>query len=297
MVIQDAVRKKTTTLRNLIEDPEILVIPVVHDPLCAKIAEQAGIRAVFSAGYANSAAYLGKPDVSLMTLTEMAGCASRIVDAVTIPVFADGDTGYGNVTNVVRTVELYEKAGVAGIFIEDQVFPKRCGHMDGKEIVPDREMVGKIRAAVDAKCDPDLVIMARTDAIAVHGIDEAIRRANLYREAGADLLFVEAPGSVEQMRKICAEVNGPTFANNLPGGRSPYLTAREMQEIGYSVVADATSCTYIIARAVRDLFTELAMTGSSAALADRMILFDEFNLLVGLPEIRERERYYSDSCR
>ncbi|MDD1712672.1 MAG: isocitrate lyase/PEP mutase family protein [Methanoregulaceae archaeon] len=297
MVIQGTVRKKTTTLRNLIEDPEILVIPVVHDPLCAKIAEQAGIRAVFSAGYANSAAYLGKPDVSLMTLTEMAGCASRIVDAVTIPVFADGDTGYGNVTNVVRTVELYEKAGVAGIFIEDQVFPKRCGHMDGKEIVQDREMVGKIRAAVDAKCDPDLVIMARTDAIAVYGIDEAIRRANLYREAGADLLFVEAPGSVEQMRQICAEVNGPTFANNLPGGRSPYLTARELQEIGYSVVADATSCTYIIARAVRDLFTELAMTGSSAALADRMILFDEFNLLVGLPEIRERERYYSDSCR
>jgi 2-methylisocitrate lyase-like PEP mutase family enzyme len=297
MVIQDTVRKKTTTLRNLIEDPEILVIPVVHDPLCAKIAEQAGIRAVFSAGYANSAAYLGKPDVSLMTLTEMAGCASRIVDAVTIPVFADGDTGYGNVTNVVRTVELYEKAGVAGIFIEDQVFPKRCGHMDGKEIVPDREMVSKIRAAVDAKCDPDLVIMARTDAIAIHGIDEAIRRANLYREAGADLLFVEAPGSVEQMRQICAEVNGPTFANNLPGGRSPYLTARELQEIGYSVVADATSCTYIIARAVRDLFTELARTGSSAALADRMILFDEFNLLVGLPEIRERERYYSDSCR
>jgi methylisocitrate lyase len=289
--------KKTTVLRNLIADPEILVIPVVHDPLCAKIAEQAGIRAVFSAGYANSAAYLGKPDVALMTLTEMVGCASRIVDAVTIPVFADGDTGYGNVTNVIRTVGLYEKAGVAGIFIEDQVFPKRCGHMEGKEIIPENEMVAKIRAAVDAKGDPDLVIMARTDAIAVHGIDEAIRRANLYYEAGADLLFVEAPGSVEQMRRICAGVKGPTFANNLPGGRSPYLTAQELEEIGYAVVADATSCTYVIARAVRDLFTELARTGTTASLADRMILFDEFNRLVGLPEIRERERYYYDSCR
>jgi 2-methylisocitrate lyase-like PEP mutase family enzyme len=297
MAVQDTVLKKTTVLRNLIADPEILVIPVVHDPLCAKIAEQAGIRAVFSAGYANSAAYLGKPDVSLMTLTEMAGCASRIVDAVTIPVFADGDTGYGNVTNVIRTVELYEKAGVAGIFIEDQVFPKRCGHMEGKELIPDTQMVAKIRAAGDAKSDPDLVIMARTDAIAVHGIDEAIRRANIYYEAGADLLFVEAPGTVEQMRRICADVKGPAFAKNLPGGRSPYLTAQELQEIGYAVVADATSCTYIIARAVRDLFTELARTGTTAALADRMILFDEFNRLVGLPEIRARERYYYDSCR
>lgn len=295
MAVQDTVMKKTTVLRNLIADPEILVIPVVHDPLCAKIAEQAGIRAVFSAGYANSAAYLGKPDVALMTLTEMAGCASRIVDAVTIPVFADGDTGYGNVTNVIRTVGLYEKAGVAGIFIEDQVFPKRCGHMEGKEIIPENEMVAKIRAAVDAKGDPDLVIMARTDAIAVDGIGEAIRRANLYYEAGADLLFVEAPGTVEQMRRICAEVKGPTFANNLPGGKSPYLTAKELQEIGYAVVADATSCTYVIAQAVRALFTELAGTGTTAALADRMILFDEFNRLVGLPEIRERERYYYDS--
>jgi len=297
MAIHDTVMKKTTVLRNLIADPEILVIPVVHDPLCAKIAEQAGIRAVFSAGYANSAAYLGKPDVSLMTLTEMAGCASRIVDAVTIPVFADGDTGYGNVTNVIRTVELYEKAGVSGIFIEDQVFPKRCGHMEGKEIIPEREMIAKIQAAVDTKCDPDLVVMARTDAIAVYGIDEAIRRANLYREAGADLLFVEAPETVEQMRQICAEVKGPTFANNLPGGRSPCLTAQELQEIGYAVVADATSCTYIIAGAVRDLFTELARSGTTAALADRMILFEEFNRLVGLPGIREREQYYSGSCR
>jgi 2-methylisocitrate lyase-like PEP mutase family enzyme len=296
MLIKDESMKKTTFLRNLIFDPEILVIPVVHDPLCAKIAEQAGITAVFSAGYANSAAYLGKPDVSLMTLTEMVDCASRIVDAVSIPVFADGDTGYGNVTNVTRTVELYEKAGVAGIFIEDQVFPKRCGHMEEKQVIPAQEMAAKISAAVDAKNDPDLVIMARTDAIAVRGIDEAIHRANLYHEAGADLLFVEAPRSIDQMRRICSEVKGPTFANNLPGGKSPFLTARELQDIGYAVVADATSCTYVIAKAVRELFTELARTGSSAAFTDRMILFEEFNRLVGLPEIRERERHYSSFC-
>jgi methylisocitrate lyase len=297
MSADDPAMRKTTVLRNLIEDPEILVIPVVHDPLCAKIAEQAGIRAIFSAGYANSAAYLGKPDVSLMTLTEMVSCASRIVDAVAIPVFADGDTGYGNVTNVARMVELYEKAGVAGIFIEDQVFPKRCGHMEGKEIVPEGEMIAKIRAAVDAKSDPDLVIMARTDALAVYGIDEAIRRANRYYEAGADLLFVEAPTSVDQMRQICAGVRGPTFANNLPGGKSPFLPAAVLQDIGYAVVAEATSCTYVIARAVRELFAEIAATGSSAAFADRMIRFDEFNRLVGLSEIREREQYYQRFCR
>jgi 2-methylisocitrate lyase-like PEP mutase family enzyme len=296
MLIQDESMKKTTLLRKLISDPGILVIPVVHDPLCAKIAEQAGIRAIFSAGYANSAAYLGQPDVSLMALTEMVNCASRIVDAVTIPVFADGDTGYGNVTNVIRTVELYEKAGVAGLFIEDQVFPKRCGHMDEKQVIPAEEMAAKIRAAVDARKDPDLVIMARTDSLAVSGIEEAISRANLYHEAGADLLFVEAPESVEQMRRICSEVKGPAFANNLPGGKTPVLNARELQEIGYAVVADATSCTYVIARAVRELFTELARTGSSAALSDRMILFDEFNRLVGLPEIREREREYYSQC-
>ncbi|EMR73269.1 PEP phosphonomutase-like enzyme [Thaumarchaeota archaeon SCGC AB-539-E09] len=285
--------KKTTLLRELIFNPEILVIPVVHDPLCARIAKQAGIKAIFSAGYANSAAYLGKPDVSLMTLSEMVDCASRIVDAVNIPVFADGDTGYGNVTNVIRMVELYEKAGVAGLFIEDQVFPKRCGHMEEKQVIPAMEMVAKIQAAVDARKDHDLVIMARTDAIAVHGIDEAIHRANLYREAGADLLFVEAPRSIDQMRRICSEVKGPTFANNLPGGKTPFLTSQELQDIGYAVVADATSCTYVIAHAVRGLFAELARTGSSAAFTDRMILFDEFNRLVGLPEIRENERRYA----
>ena len=287
--------KKTTLLRDLISDPEILVIPVVHDPLCGRIAEQAGIKAIFSAGYANSAAYLGKPDVSLMTLHEMVDCASRIVDAVNIPVFADGDTGHGNVTNVIRMVELYEKAGVAGLFIEDQVFPKRCGHMEEKQVIPAMEMVAKIQAAVDARKDPDLVIMARTDAIAVHGIDEAIQRANLYREAGADLLFVEAPRSIDEMRRICSEVKGPKFANNLPGGKTPFLTARELQDIGYAVVADATSCTYVIAHAVRELFAELARTGSSTAFTDRMILFDEFNKLVGLPEIREKERHYASS--
>ncbi|MCU0632692.1 MAG: isocitrate lyase/phosphoenolpyruvate mutase family protein [Methanolinea sp.] len=284
--------RPTTRLRDLICADPILVIPVVHDPLCARIAEQAGFSAIFSAGYANSAALLGKPDVGLLTLTEMVDCASRIVDATDIPVFADGDTGYGNTTNVARTISLYEKAGVAGVFIEDQVSPKRCGHMEGKAIVTPEEMVAKVRAAVDARRDPDLVIMARTDAIAVNGIDDAVERANLYYEAGADLTFVEAPESVEQMRCICRDVRGPAFANMLPGGKTPVLSAAELEKIGYAVVADPVSCTYAIAKAVTYVFSELKRTGSSGSYPDHLMGFDEFNHLVGLPGIRERERSY-----
>jgi methylisocitrate lyase len=284
--------RKTTILKMMINDPEILVIPVVHDALCARIAEQAGIKAVFCAGYANSAALLGKPDVSLLTLTEMVECASRIVDATSLPVFVDGDTGHGNVTNVIRTVKLFEKAGAAGIFIEDQVYPKRCGHMEGKQVIPPDEMVAKVHAAVDARVDPDLVIMARTDALVVHGFDDAIDRANLYRDAGADLIFVEAPRNIFEMKRICSEVNCPTFANNIPGGKSPLLTARELEEIGYAVVADAVSCTYTIAKAVRDLFRTLSETGSVAPHLGRMMLFDEFNEIVGLEKIRQQEDHY-----
>jgi carboxyvinyl-carboxyphosphonate phosphorylmutase len=286
------VLRKTALLRKLIEDEEILMIPVAYDALCARIAEQSGFKAVFTAGYANSAALLGKPDVSLLTLTEMVDVASRIVDAVNIPVFADGDTGHGNVTNVIRTVNLFEKAGVAGLFIEDQVSPKRCGHLAGKQVVSPEEMISKLRAALDAKSDPDFVIMARTDALAVNGIDDAIYRARLYREAGADMIFVEAPESVEQMRRIIREVKAPHMANMLPGGKTPMLTAKELQEMGYSVVAYATACTYAITKAVRDLFDTLYRTGTTASLEDRMVKFDEFNRLVGLEEIRKKEEKY-----
>lgn len=284
--------RKTTLLRRYIEEQEILMIPVVHDALCARIAEQSGFKAIFTAGYANSAALLGKPDISLLTLTEMVDVASRIVDAVNIPVFADGDTGHGNVTNVMRTVKLFEKAGVAGLFIEDQVDPKRCGHMAGKQVIPAKEMIAKLRAALDARSDPDFVIMARTDALAVGGIDDAINRARLYRNVGADLIFVEAPESVEQMRRIIKEVKAPHMVNMLPGGRTPLLTAKELQEIGYSVVAYATACTYTIAKAIKDLFETLQRTGTTAGIEERMVNFDEFNKMVGLEEIREMEDAY-----
>jgi 2-methylisocitrate lyase-like PEP mutase family enzyme len=218
--------------------------------------------------------------------------ASRIADAVCIPVFADGDTGHGSIANVMRTVQQFEKAGVAGLFIEDQVHPKRCGHMAGKQVIAPREMVSKIKAALDARQDPDFIIMARTDAIAVNGIDDAIKRANLYKDAGVDLIFVEAPESAEQMRRIIREVDAHHMVNMLPGGKTPLVNARELQEIGYSAVAYATACTYTIAKAVRELFESLHKTGTTAGFEDRMMSFDEFNRLVGLERIREQEEAF-----
>jgi 2-methylisocitrate lyase-like PEP mutase family enzyme len=289
--------RKTTRFKQLVLSPEILMLPVVHDALCARIAERAGFQAVSCAGYANSAALLGKPDVDLLTLTEMVDCAWRIVDAVDIPVFADGDTGHGNTTNVSRTVKQFEKAGVAGLFIEDQVAPKRCGHMTGKQVIPPEEMVAKLKAALDARSDPDLMIMARTDAVAVYGIANAIQRASLYREAGADLIFVEAVESVAQMRQIIAEVKAPHMANMIPGGKTPLLTAKELQDIGYAAVAYPTVNTYVLAKAATDFFNTLYAAGTTVGMEKQMIEFEEFNRLVGLPEIRAAEAKYEGSTR
>ncbi len=282
--------RKTTLLKKLVHAPGILVIPGVPDPLCARIAQRTGFQAVFVSGYASSAATLGAPDVGLMTMTEMADCARRIVDAVDLPVFADGDNGHGNATNVMRTMREFEKAGVAAIFFEDQVSPKRCGHMSGKQIVPVQDMVAKIKAAVAARVDPDLIIMARTDALAVNGIDDAIARMRLYVEAGAGMAFIEAPESVEQMRRIVAEIPVPSMANMVPGGKTPLLSARELEEIGFAVVAHPTTLTYSMAKTAVSVLEHLYRSGTTAGLEDRMIAFHEFNALVGLPEIRARER-------
>jgi methylisocitrate lyase len=284
--------RRTTRLKELILAPEILVMPGAHDSLVARIIEQAGFQAVTLGGYPATANLLGKPDVSLLSMTEMVEYTRRICGAVDIPVFTDGDTGYGNVTNVYRTVKEMERAGAAGMFIEDQVFPKRCGHMEGKQVIPAEEMVAKIKAALDARTDPDFVIMARTDALAVHGIAEAIRRGNLYRETGADLIFVEAPQTIEDMKKINREIDAPTLANNVEGGKSPLLTAKKLESIGYNVVVFPIASTYCIAKAVTDLMRELKEKGTTKSFLDRMITFTSFNELVGLPDIRKKEEDY-----
>jgi methylisocitrate lyase len=219
---------------------------------------------------------------------------SRFCEATPLPLLADADTGFGNSTKVARVVSLYEKAGVAGLFIEDQVFPKRCGHMSGKAVVPIADWIAKIKAALDARVDPDLVIMARTDAVAVNGLDDAIERAQLAREAGADLIFVEAPTRIEDMRRICAEVAGPCLANNVETGLSPVLSAAELQAIGYAAVVFPVAATYAVAFALRNLFATIRATGSTAAFLPQMLEFNEFNDLVGLTAQRSREAALQD---
>lgn len=289
--------RATTRLRNLIEAPEILVMPGVHDALTARIAAAEGFAAITCGGYSTSATLLGEPDTSQLSQAEMADHYARLVDAVPIPVFADADTGFGNVTNVARTVRAYERAGVAGLFMEDQVFPKRCGHMPGKAVVPAAEMVAKLKAALDAREDSDFVVMARTDALAVNGIDDAIERAQIYREVGADALFVEAPRTEDEMRRICREVPGPCLANNVEAGATPVLPAARLQEIGYAVTTNPVAATYAVAFAVRDMMRALRRDGTTDDVRDRLIAFDDFNALVGLGPLREREQRYLDYAR
>ena len=206
--------------------------------------------------------------------------------------FADGDTGHGDIANVIRTVASFEKAGAAGLFIEDQTFPKRCGHMAGARIIPSAHMVSKVKAAVDARRDQDFLIMARTDAIAAEGLDEAIERASAYADAGADLLFVEGPRTTEELRRIPALVSRPTMANMVPGGTTPIVSADTLEQWGYAIVAYPTGCSYVIAKAVRDYLRRLRETRTTANMEDIMVDFEEFNDIVGLDEIRSREAKY-----
>lgn len=285
--------KRTTRFRQLVEAPEILILPGVADALTAKVAERAGAKAITCGGYAATASLLGRPDTSLLTMAELADHYARIADVVDIPLFADGDTGFGNVTNVARTTRAYERAGVAGFFIEDQVFPKRCGHMAGKAIVPVEEMVAKLKAALDARRDPDLVIMARTDANAVEGIERAIERAHIFREVGADLLFVEAPTTMAEMQRIPAELDGPCMANNVEGGRTPIIPAADLQAMGYAVTVYPVAVCYVIAHATDRLMRTILGSGTTGPMRDAMIDFDDFNALVGLPEVRRLEQDYA----
>ncbi len=284
--------KKTSFFKQLMLDKKILVLPGCHDALSAKIVEMAGFKAVTVGGYSATAATLGKPDVSILTLTESVNLARNIVQSVDLPLFVDGDTGHGNVTNVQRTIREFESAGVAGLFIEDQVFPKRCGHMEGKQVVSALEMVAKVKAAVDARIDEDFVIMARTDAIAIHGVNAAIERANLYREAGADLIFVEAPTSVEQMKLINESINAPTLAIQIEGGKTPLMTIEELEKLGFNIVAYPLSSIYTVAWAMKNLYEHLMRDGNTRNVMDRMICFDDFNTLIGLDRIRDIESHY-----
>lgn len=284
--------KKTTRLKQLIQDPKVLLMPGAYDALSAKIIEAAGFQAVQASGYGFVASLLCRPDVGLATMTEMVNHTRNIVAAVDIPVMGDGDTGFGNAINVYRTVQEFERAGAAGLNLEDQVFPKRCGHMDGKEIIPLEEMVKKIEAAVKARNDRDFVINARTDAIAVAGVEEAVRRGNAYAKAGADLIFVEAPRTVEEIEYVVKEIKAPVSINMLDFGRTPILPVAELERIGVARVSFPLTAVFAAAFAVREAMNHLMQHGNMLGYADRLTRFEEFTKLVGLPEIRELEKEF-----
>ncbi|MBE0529365.1 MAG: isocitrate lyase/PEP mutase family protein [Rhodospirillales bacterium] len=286
--------KKTTQLKALLRDPKLLVAPGAYDVLSAKIIAQSGFGAVYMTGYGTSASVLGKPDVGLLTMTEMVARAAAIADAVDVPVLADGDTGYGNPLNVMRTVREYEKAGVCAIQLEDQLFPKRCGHMQGRRVIPMEEMVQKIKAAADTRLDSDFVIIARTDARTSLGLDEALRRGKAYEEAGADVIFIESPEGVEEMRRITATFpDTPTLANMLEGGRTPNLTTEELEAMGFGIAIFCTGPLYAAAKAVSDYMVELKTQKTTQKLLPELITFEDFNSLIGLPEYNSTEKHYS----
>jgi methylisocitrate lyase len=284
--------RTTTRLRALLAGPGIVMVPGAHDAFTARLIEQTGFPACYMTGAGSVAALLGLPDVGLLTLTEMVMNARYIARAVSLPVICDADTGYGNAINVMRTVREYEAAGVAGIHLEDQVFPKRCGHMEGKVLVPLEEMAAKIRAACEAREDPDFVIIARTDSRAGEGVDGAIRRARAYVEAGADVLFPEAPQSREELARFAAEIPGPLLANMTEFGKSPLVPAAELERMGYRLVLYPVSALRVAHRAMQELFAQIKRTGSQEALLDRMAHRQELYELVGLPAVHAAERRF-----
>lgn len=284
--------KSTTQLRKLLEQKEILVAPGAHDALTAKVIEKAGFNAVYMTGYGQAASHLGQPDVGLLSMSEMLSRVSNFANAVNIPVICDGDTGFGNAINVMRTVRLYEQAGAAAIQLEDQVAPKKCGHMTGRAVITMEEMLGKIKAAVEARTDKDFVIIARTDARTIFGIDEAIKRGKAYQEAGADVVFIESPETVEEMQMINEAISVPTLANMVEGGRTPMPTNDELEKMGFNLVIYPTASTYVTAQAMVNLMAELKKAGTTKGMINEMISFADFNKLVGLNEIRDLEAKY-----
>jgi len=285
--------RPTTKLRALLARPGGVVTPGAYDALSAVTAEAAGHEAIFLTGFGAAASILGRPDLGLTTMNEVLAVARNMVRAVSVPVVADADTGYGNPLNVMRTVQEFEQAGVAGIMLEDQVWPKRCGHMAGKQVIAAHEHAQKIRAAVAARQDPDLVIIARTDARAVHGLADALQRAQLYADAGADLLFVEAPESVQELRAIAAALPGRLLmANMVEHGRTPLLSASELGEIGYRLIAFPVTGIFAAAQTLLSAMRHLRETGTSKGLEASMLSFGEFTNLVKMPEYQELEQRF-----
>jgi 2-methylisocitrate lyase-like PEP mutase family enzyme len=280
-------------LRELLAAPDAVLAPGAYDCLSARLIAAAGFPAVYMTGFGTAAAYLGRPDVGLLGMSEMVDNARRIVEAVEVPVIADADTGYGNPINVIRTVQAYERAGVAAIHIEDQVAPKKCGHMEGKQLVPVHEMADKIRAAIAARRSDDFAIIARTDAKAAEGLERTLERAHLYQEAGADILFVEAPESEREIEAIAESLRGvPLLFNWAEGGKTPPVSLARIRELGFRLVIFPISTLLVAAQAIGSILDVIKRDGTPAAAMNRMTPFGEFIDFLGLPEIRDLEQRF-----
>ncbi len=284
----------TTRFRELIAREEILPAMGGYDALSASLIEGAGGEVVYMSGSSVSTSTHAYPDVGVTTMTEMVTRARQMVNAVDVPVFCDADTGYGNPINVMRTVEEYESAGVAGIHIEDQTFPKKCGHFDDKSVVETEEMVQKIRAASDARSDDDFVLIARTDARAVEGFEATVERSHAYLDAGADVLFFEAPTSEDELRRVGEEFGEdvPLIANMTEGGETPLFSAAEFEAMGFDIVLYPATGFKAAARAMRAVYEEIAETGTQEGVMDELVSWQGRNEITGLEEIVEMERKY-----
>jgi 2-methylisocitrate lyase-like PEP mutase family enzyme len=285
--------RTTTRLRQLLAQPGCIVAPGVADAFAARLVALEGFDALYMTGFGTSLTRLGMPDVGLLTATEMIDNASRIVDASNLPLVADADTGYGNPINTRRTIRDYEKAGVAGVHLEDQTWPKRCGHLAGKRVIPIAEMVAKIKAACDARRDDDFVIISRTDAIAVEGMEAALERGERYREAGADVVFIEAPIGRPQVEQIAARFKGvPLLYNMASSGKTPDLPADELGRLGFKLAIYPNWLLLAAIPAMQNLLRELKRTGSIADLRHQVATFKQFTEVAGLPEIQVLENLY-----
>ena len=274
-----------------------LVFPGVYDAITARIAQKAGFEAMFQTGYGTSAALLGMPDYGFIGATETVENARRICNSVSVPVIVDSDTGYGNPLSVWKLVRELESLGAAGIFLEDQKWPKRCGHMSGKEVIAKEEYSEKLRAALDARRSRDFVVVARTDSRATEGLDSAIKRGLLYKDIGADAIFVEAPRSVDEMRKIGKSIDVPLVANMIEGGATPLLPSAKLHKMGFNLILYPLSVLYANTFSTLQILRELKKSGTTSRVKDRLVNFDQFNDIVELHKFRKMERRYTTKSK
>jgi len=285
--------KPTSRLRQLLRRDQALMAAGGFSPMAARLVEQAGFEAVYMPGGGTALDRLGVADLGLITMTEMIANAAAIAGCVAVPVIADADTGFGNQLNVQRTVREFERAGVAAIHIEDQVFPKKCGQFDDKSLIPLEQAVQKIRAAVAARRDPDFMVIARCDALAVAGMEEAVRRGQAYLEAGADMLFIEAPRSIEEIAEIPRRLPGPHLFNMTSSGKTPFLSVEDVTRLGYKLMILPNFAALAAIKAMAEVLAEIRRTGTVAGVVDRCASFKEFTALGGLAQLQEAERRFA----